>query len=154
LLVRYKFGPIDPAWWSLVENDDDFGHEPKSRGEWVLWIPRLMEGSTYKTVEELKPLPAQFASSLNVPIEWVDFGSAIDLAYLLLLNYLRTGVQTYWWARSSNRYGPNSYIGLGFSPVKKALVAQEWLAGARANGLGICPIVYYPSPAPRDLRLG
>ena len=97
----------------------DFVDEP-TQDCLAFWIPRLVPGSTGKTVNEQKIHLAEFRQCLELPPHYCsNFGTASLLSGLILAHYKATGEQVPLnglWTRTDSCDADGFRLGLGWDP--------------------------------------
>ena len=105
----------------------------------VFWIPRLVLGSTAKTVDEQKVHLAGFRQRLDLPSHHCSsFGSAALLSGLVLAHYKATGEQVPLnglWTRTDSCFAGGNRLGLDWSSGTLCCAFWGWGVG-RSGSIG------------------
>ncbi len=105
----------------------------------VFWIPRLVPGSTGKTVDEQKIHLVKFGQRLELPTHHCSsFGSAALLSGMILAHYKATGEQVPLnglWTRTDSCDADGGRLFLFWLPGGLLCVCWDWVGG-RDGSLG------------------
>lgn len=132
-----KIGPLESQWW---KKDPHFQDSDPSEGKWVLWIPRVLQGSLGRTFEEQLKLARAFWSEFGLQ---ADLGRATELGYLILLRFHRTGVRFpdhLAWVRTTTPYREDRTLVLGHFSGIDGLRVNHFGRNERYFRLGIAPL--------------
>lgn len=109
----------------------------------VFWVPRLLEGSVSKNVEEQKAFMTDVRVRYELPEHHMSsFGSAALMAGLVLAHFKRTGERTplrNFYARSDTFHAGGNRLDLG-NFDENGLSCDGWDDGARGAFLGVFPL--------------
>ncbi len=110
-----KAGPCEQNFAYL--RDWEFRNDEATKDGIVFWIPRLLPGSTAKTVNEQMKLLADLRQRNDLPATHLtSFGSAALLAGLVLAHFKITGERVpldRYWVRTDTRRADGIRLGLG-----------------------------------------
>lgn len=123
--------------WSL-KNDE------ATKSAHVFFIPKLLEKSTSKAVEEQKVLMTDTCKKYGLPEHHLaSFGSAAMLTGLVLAHFKRTGEKTpvnCYWTRTDTLRGDGNRLGVGgFGEGGLRCVGWDW-DDRRYGDLGVFPL--------------